>query len=88
MRIFHQKQKPPRVVILAVKMVIVAVIGFIIGCSAPYTTCENEEISLADSLIWTYPDSSRRILEGLDTTFFQKKTKCTGIWYTNMHYFA
>lgn len=75
MRIFHQKQKPPRVVILAVKMVIVAAIGFIMGCSAPYTTCENEKISLADSLIWTHPDSSRRILEGLDTTFFSEKDK-------------
>lgn len=75
MDILFQNKKPPRERFNIIGKLLIAAIIFITGCSDHSACVENEEILHAESLIWTHPDSSRRILEGLDTTFFSKKDK-------------
>ena len=60
-------------------MTLVLVIPFIIGCSGHFGTSKNEAILTAENLIWTRPDSTIAILEGLDTVFLTENDKM--MWF-------
>lgn len=60
-------------------MTLALVIPFIIGCHGHFGTSKNEAILTAESLIWTRPDSTIAILEGLDTVFLTENDKMISI---------
>lgn len=60
-------------------MTLALVIPFAIGCSGHFGTSKNEAILTAENLIWTRPDSTIAILEGLDTVFLTENDKM--IWF-------
>lgn len=60
-------------------MTLALVIPCIIGCSGHFGTSKNEAILTAENLIWTRPDSTIAILEGLDTVFLTENDKM--MWF-------
>lgn len=55
--------------------VFMTLLPLITGSCSHAITCQNETILHAESLIWTYPDSSRLILEGMDTVFLSERDR-------------
>lgn len=63
---------------------VVTLLPLITGSCGHTVTCQNAEILRAESLIWTYPDSTKSILEGMDTCSLSEKDRMyRDLFYTH-----